>query len=270
MFNAAVQQSRFRSPIHCRYTTLLWTGRRCCRRSLSFCLSCRLIAPPSYDALAASQEAATNLEHSWRQPLPYGSRNNEFRAPRSTSTVTHLPAKFSLTFQLPYSSKYTSPSVLCRTHTKETAWLVAQHFVWPGVEKEFRTGTRALQSFRRAVTPVGNFTLPVDHFFSPSRRSHGASSDVSGLYILPYSSRPLHSLAGSLHPGQHSLHRGTCPTCRLDIPLWFARKPSPQTRDASLSHNSSAPWQSCVELVSPGQQPTIPQPTDPWNVFTGL
>jgi hypothetical protein len=36
----------------------------------------------------------------------------------------------------------------------------------------------------------------------------------------------------------------------------FARRPSPPTRDVSLSNNSFTLWQNCVEFISPGQPPT--------------
>jgi hypothetical protein len=41
-----------------------------------------------------------------------------------------------------------------------------------------------------------------------------------------------------------------------------ACRPSPPTRDVSLSHNSSSPWPNYAEFNFPGQPPTFLQPTD--------
>jgi transposase InsO family protein len=48
--------------------------------------------------------------------------------------------------------------------------LIAQHFVWPGIQKDCRTWARACQACQRSkvtrhtVTPVGDFTLPPARF----------------------------------------------------------------------------------------------------------
>jgi hypothetical protein len=59
--------------------------------------------------------ARTSSEHSWGQPPPYGWRNYQSPAPRSPSTATPLPGDLNRTFQLPYGSKYSIPSIICRT-----------------------------------------------------------------------------------------------------------------------------------------------------------
>jgi cleavage and polyadenylation specificity factor subunit 1 len=54
--------------------------------------------------------------------------------------------------------------------TKATAKLVAQRFVWPGVQKDCRTWARVCQSYQRSkvshqtVTPLGEFTPPAAHY----------------------------------------------------------------------------------------------------------
>jgi hypothetical protein len=54
--------------------------------------------------------------------------------------------------------------------TKAIARLVAQRFVWPGIQKDCRTWARACQACQRSkisrhtVTPVGDFTLPAARF----------------------------------------------------------------------------------------------------------
>jgi cleavage and polyadenylation specificity factor subunit 1 len=54
--------------------------------------------------------------------------------------------------------------------TKATAKLVAQRFVWPGMQKNSRIWARACQPCQRSkvsrhtMTPLGNFTPPAAHF----------------------------------------------------------------------------------------------------------
>jgi hypothetical protein len=62
-----------------------------------------------------SRSATTSSEHSWGQPPPYNWRNYQSPAPRSSSTATRLPGDLDRTFQLPYGSKFSSPSMICRT-----------------------------------------------------------------------------------------------------------------------------------------------------------
>jgi hypothetical protein len=54
--------------------------------------------------------------------------------------------------------------------TKAMVKLIAQRFVWPGIQKYFRTWARTCQACQRSkvsrhtVTPVGDFTLPTTRF----------------------------------------------------------------------------------------------------------
>jgi hypothetical protein len=54
--------------------------------------------------------------------------------------------------------------------TKATAKLVAQRFMWPGMQKDCRTWARVCQACQRSkvsrhtVTPVGDFMLPAARF----------------------------------------------------------------------------------------------------------
>jgi hypothetical protein len=61
----------------------------------------------------------TSSKHSWAQPPLCGWRNYQSPAPRSPSTVTPLPGDLDRTFQHPYGSKYSSPSMICRTWAPE-------------------------------------------------------------------------------------------------------------------------------------------------------
>jgi hypothetical protein len=68
--------------------------------------------------------ATTSSEHSWGQPPPYDWRNYQSPAPWSPSTETPLPGDLNHTFQLPYSSKCSSPSMICCT------WAPKQRQSW--------------------------------------------------------------------------------------------------------------------------------------------
>jgi hypothetical protein len=75
--------------------------------------------------------ATTSSEHSWGQPSPYGSRNYRSPAPRPPSTATRLLGDLDRTFQVPYGSKCTSPSTICRTRApkQRQSW---SRSVWCG------------------------------------------------------------------------------------------------------------------------------------------
>jgi hypothetical protein len=69
--------------------------------------------------------ATTSSVHSWGQPPPYGWINYQSAAPRSPSTATPLPGELDRTFQPPYGSKCSSPSMICRTRSpkQRQSWL---------------------------------------------------------------------------------------------------------------------------------------------------
>jgi hypothetical protein len=72
-------------------------------------------APPSYDALAASQDGDDELQTLLGSNTAL--RLEKLPVPGTTvsSTVTLLPGDLDHTFQLPYGSKCSSPSMICRT-----------------------------------------------------------------------------------------------------------------------------------------------------------
>jgi cleavage and polyadenylation specificity factor subunit 1 len=133
-------------------------------------------APPSHDALAASQDGDNEL----RTP-PSGSRGNKFPAPRSPSTATHLPGSLGRKFLLPYGSKCSSPSTMSHPGTKATKKLVAQRFVLPGMQKDCRTWTRVYQACQRSkvshhtVTPLGDSFTSISTSWGLFQRQHTAS-----------------------------------------------------------------------------------------------
>jgi cleavage and polyadenylation specificity factor subunit 1 len=136
---AAVQPFRLCHPVHDRHQVHFWSGQRCRRRS-----RVQSVTAPSYDALAASQDGDDELRTILGQSPPYGSRNYQSPTSRSQSTAKRLLGYLDRTFQVPYGSKCSSPSTICRT--KATEKLVAQRFVWPVVQKDCRTWTRTCQS----------------------------------------------------------------------------------------------------------------------------
>jgi cleavage and polyadenylation specificity factor subunit 1 len=103
-------------------------------------------APPSHDSLATSQDSDEKLRTLWCQTPPRGLRSNKFPAPLYLSTATHLPGNFSRTFQLPYGSKCSSPSMICRT------WAPACQ------------ACQRSKVSRHTVTTVGDLTLPAARF----------------------------------------------------------------------------------------------------------
>jgi hypothetical protein len=167
--------------------------------------------------------AETNSKHSWSRPPPCGSRNYQFPAPWSPSTVIRLPGDFGLNFQLPYSYKCSNPSTICRTQVRKQrrSW---SHSVLCGQACR-RIATPGHRLASAPKSPPHSYSIwqlytVGSHFPSRPRRPHGAPSDLIRLHILPRRSQPFHSLAGSRpHPGHHNRHRGKRPTNWLDIPL---------------------------------------------------
>jgi cleavage and polyadenylation specificity factor subunit 1 len=88
--------------------------------------------------------------------------------------------------------------------SKPTARLVAQHFVWPGIQKDCRTWAQACQACQRSkvsrhtVTPVGDFMMPAACFLHVQIDLVRPLPTSAG-YTLPHCSRPLHTMARS-HP----------------------------------------------------------------------
>jgi hypothetical protein len=99
--------------------------------------------------------ATTSFGHFWRQTRPSVSRNTSFPAPQYPSTATHT----STGKPRPYVPAFQSVHDLSHPGTKSSAKLLAQRFVWPGVQKDCRTWARDCQ----ACTLQG---LPPHSYFS--------------------------------------------------------------------------------------------------------
>jgi hypothetical protein len=128
-------------------------------------------APPSHDALAASQEGDNELRtllasrtalRLERQQIP-GTTVSIYCDTSAGKPRPYVPAFLRL-------QVFQSVHDLSHPGTRATAKLVAQHFVWPGMQKVCCTWARVCQACQRSkvsrhtVTPVGDFTLPAARF----------------------------------------------------------------------------------------------------------
>jgi hypothetical protein len=165
---AEVQSSRFCRPVHYRHTAHLWTGQRCRRHPLS----------------RRVHHCATILRRT-------GHIAGQRRRAQNTPVVNHRPAAREITHPGTTRSIYCDTSAgryrpyvpaslrlqvfqsvhdLSHSVTTATAKLVAQRFVWPGVQNDCRTWARACQSSQRCkvschiFTPLGDFKPPVVRF----------------------------------------------------------------------------------------------------------
>jgi cleavage and polyadenylation specificity factor subunit 1 len=110
-----------------------------------------------------------------------------------SSTATHLPGSLGRTLELPYGSKCSSPPTMSHPGTKATAKLVAQHFVWPGMQKDCRTWARVCQACQRSKVFCHSYYSEGIYaagspFPSYPYRPRGASCNVRRLHILPHCS----------------------------------------------------------------------------------
>jgi cleavage and polyadenylation specificity factor subunit 1 len=130
-------------------------------------------APPSHEALAAWQDGDNDLRallassssvRLERQQIP-GTTFSIYCDTSDRKPRPYVPA--SLRLQV-----FQSVQDLSHPGTKATAKLVAQHFVWPGMQKDSRSWARACQACQRSkvsrhtVTLVGDITLPAARFLN--------------------------------------------------------------------------------------------------------
>jgi hypothetical protein len=167
MFTAVVQPPRFHIPIHDQHTTYL--DRATLWQTLSHVESAT--APPSHDALAASQHSDDELRT--LLALNAALRLEEQQIPVTTVSIY---CDTSAGKTLPYVPVPLRPQVFQSIHdlslpdTKVTARLVAPRFMWQGMQKDCRTWAGACQACEgsrvshHTVIPVGDFTLLAARF----------------------------------------------------------------------------------------------------------
>jgi cleavage and polyadenylation specificity factor subunit 1 len=128
-------------------------------------------APPSYEMLAASQDAddelralleSTTALRLEKLPIP-GTTVFIYCDTSAGKARPFVPAPLRL-------HVFKSVHDLSHPGTKTTAKRVSRRFVWPGVQKDCRTWARACQSCHRCkvsrhnVTPLADFTSPAARF----------------------------------------------------------------------------------------------------------
>jgi cleavage and polyadenylation specificity factor subunit 1 len=171
-------------------------------------------APPSYDALAASEDSDDELRTLLGSTTAL--RLEELPIPGTTVSIycdtsagrTRLYVLASLRLQV-----FRSVHDLSHPGTKATAKLVVQRFVWPGVQKDCRTWARACQSCQRSkvsrhtVSPLSDFTPPgarflhVDtDFMGPSRRQWATRTASLQSTESPAGQKPPPSRTSQLTP----------------------------------------------------------------------
>jgi hypothetical protein len=128
-------------------------------------------APPSHNELAASQDSDIGL-----LKLLGSTTAPRLKKQLIPGTTVSIYCDTSTGNPRPYSPAPRRPKVFQFVHelshpgTKARARLVAQHFVWPGIQKDCRTWARACQPCQRSkvsrhtTTPVSDFTLPAARF----------------------------------------------------------------------------------------------------------
>jgi transposase InsO family protein len=130
-----------------------------------------ITAPPSHDELAAAQDNDDDLRTLLTSNTAL--RLEKLQVPGATGSLycdictgksrPYVPTPLRLRV-------FRSIHDLSHPGTKSTAQLVAQRFVWPGIQKDCRSWARACQACQRSkvsrhtVTPVGDFGLPPARF----------------------------------------------------------------------------------------------------------
>jgi hypothetical protein len=143
------------------------------------------------------------------------------------------------------------------------AKLVSQRFVWPAIQKDCRTWTRACQPCQRSnvsrhtITSVGDFPLPPARFLHIHIELVGPLPSSAGFqYCLPAVELftpwlPISDIiAGTV---SHTLLSGW-------ISGFVVHRKSRPTMDDSLNHSSSSTFRSCEVSKSAGRDPIIPLP----------
>jgi hypothetical protein len=141
---------------------------------------------------------------------------------------------------------------------KATAKLISQRFVWPAIQKDFRTWARACQRCSASKFPDTQSLLlatspslvPTSFMFTSTFSAHyhpWQGFDTGSRWWTI-------SRAGQKPSPFPTSHQKQChvPYSRAGYHILAAHRQSTPTRDASSSHSFSTAWRSCVVYTSPG------------------
>jgi hypothetical protein len=164
MLTVSIKPPRLCRSVHDRHTAHLWTGQRCPRRPLSRRIRHwdTILRPTG--PIAGQRRRSSNT--------PGVNHRPEAQKTIHLSTMVSIYCDTSTGRPRPYVPSplwlqvFQSVHDLSHPGTRVTAKLVAEHFVWPGVQKDCHTWARAClfcqhsKVSRHTVTPLGDSTPP--------------------------------------------------------------------------------------------------------------
>jgi hypothetical protein len=175
-------------------------------------------APPSYDAMAASQDSDDDLRTLLGSTTALLLEKVQIPVPWCPPTAIPLPGDLGRTFQLHYGSKCSSPPTIYRTREPKQRRSWSQSFLYGQACKRTAVPRHVIASPARAPKSPATQSL---HWATSHRRQHVSCTFMYTSWD-PFRRRwATHSasLQSIASPGHHSRHRGTRPADRLDIPL---------------------------------------------------
>jgi cleavage and polyadenylation specificity factor subunit 1 len=167
-------------------------------------------APPSYEALAASQDSDDELR------TLLGSTTDLRLKKLIPGTTVSIYCDV-----CPYGSNCSSQSMIYRTRAPKQRQSLSRSVLFGQACRRIATpGHQRSKVSHHTVTPLGNFTPPAVRFLHVHIDLIGPLPTSAGYtYCHTAVDRFTRWPEVFPYPRHHSRHRGTCPTERLDIPL---------------------------------------------------